>query len=59
VKLAVYNSQGQMVRIIFDGLIPAEIYYLEMDISDLPGGIYFITISTNSCSKTRKLIITK
>jgi PKD repeat protein len=59
VKLAVYNSQGQMVIIIFDGLIPAEIYYLEADISDLPGGIYFISVSTDSYSKIQKLIITK
>lgn len=59
VKLAVYNSKGQMVRIIFEGSIPAEIYYLEEDISDLPGGIYFISVSTDSWSKTRELIITK
>lgn len=59
VKLNIYNSLGQLVKVVFDGseefeLGDYEIYFYK---NDLPSGIYFYSYENGLYSKTNKMVI--
>lgn len=56
-KIIVYNSQGQVVKIPYNGYMSADEDDFEMDISDLSNGLYFISLSTDSFYTLQKLLI--
>lgn len=55
-KLSLYNALGEMV---FEKQVPVSEgkNSLELDVANLPTGIYFVNIESNSATLTRKLIV--
>jgi hypothetical protein len=58
-KIIIYNSQGQKVRTLYNGILLAESYDFELDISELPDGLYYVSLWTNTFSETKKFIVIK
>jgi hypothetical protein len=59
VKLLVYNSLGQIVKILEDDYKEAGVYNITFNASGLPSGIYFYKIEAGQFSKIRKMILVK
>ena len=64
VTVSVYNSLGQVVKVLVDGMMSAGIQQLVWDGTDDVGrgvasGIYFYRIDTNGISETRKMLLMK
>jgi hypothetical protein len=59
VSLVVYNFLGQEVMKLFDGIKDAGYYQLEFDVTNLPSGIYFYTLSSGNFISTKKMILLK
>ncbi len=57
VKIQTFNSQGQLVQNISHKLLSAGKHTLDMDISDLPEGLYYISVATDSFNSVQKLMI--
>lgn len=58
-KLYLVNVMGQKVTVIFDSELEAGHYTIDYDISDLPSGIYMLTLETPSHLKNRIMGIVK
>jgi len=58
-KLTVYNSLGQEVAVLVDGMRLAGIHKAQFDGSELPDGVYFAKFHTGLYSKTIKMLLTK
>ncbi len=60
VSFRVYDILGRRVMTVLDGMrrSPGE-YYVHVDASDLPSGIYFYRVSTQQYSQMRKMIVMK
>ena len=59
IKLSVYNSLGEKVVDLEDGMKLAGYYEVSFDGSALPSGIYFYTLSTGKLTITKKMILLK
>jgi hypothetical protein len=59
INLSVYSSLGERVVIIEEGLKEAGYYEVEFDGIDLPSGIYFYTILSESFTDTKKMLLLK
>lgn len=60
VKLNVYNTSGQLINIIDEGLKPNGIHYSEFNANGLKDGIYFYSININGkTTESKKMIIIK
>jgi len=59
IKLNVYNSLGEKVAVLEEGLKQAGYYEFNFDGSALPSGIYFYTLSTGKSMITKKMILLK
>ena len=57
VMVEVQNDMGQMVKIIPVQLLDIGIQTIQVDVADLPQGVYFFTIISNNEKYIRKLII--
>ncbi|MCB2210925.1 M6 family metalloprotease domain-containing protein [bacterium] len=55
----VHNTLGRQVATLADGSYAAGDHRLTLDASELPSGVYFLTISANSTNFTRKLVLLK
>ena len=58
-KLIVYNSLGQEVAVLVNGMRSAGIYKEQFDGSRLAGGVYYATFQTGLYSRTIKMLLTK
>ena len=60
VSFKVYDILGRRVMTVLDGMrrSPGD-YYVHVDASDLPTGIYFYRVSTQQYSQMRKIIFMK
>jgi hypothetical protein len=59
-KLEVYNSLGQLVSTLFNGEAEAGMTHkAEFTAADVPGGIYFYTLRSESINETRKMQLLK
>jgi photosystem II stability/assembly factor-like uncharacterized protein len=58
-KLSVYNSLGEKVADLEEGMKQAGYYEVNFDGSDLPSGIYFYTLSTSKSTITKKMMLLK
>jgi len=56
-KICLYNSMGELVRVIKDGAIEKEIH--NIDISEFAAGVYYVAIRTDKWAKTERLVIQK
>ncbi len=59
IKLSVYNSLGEKVADLEEGMKLAGYYEVNFDGSSLPSGIYFYTLSTSKLTITKKMILLK
>ncbi len=58
-NLAVYNSLGEKLTTLFDGLANSGINTIDFSPADLPSGVYFYVLSTRSSVLSRKMILLK
>ncbi|NOZ60498.1 MAG: T9SS type A sorting domain-containing protein [Calditrichaeota bacterium] len=59
VKLSVYNALGQKVATLVEGMRQAGSYRATWNAQNMPSGIYFYRLETDSFSKTLKMILMK
>ncbi|MEO8512428.1 MAG: T9SS type A sorting domain-containing protein [Ignavibacteria bacterium] len=59
IKLDVSDILGKNVKVLFEGKINAGTYKTEFDGSDLPSGIYFYRLQSESGTITKKLMLIK
>ncbi len=59
VSLKVFNSLGQEIAVLFDGIRQAGKYAATFDGSGLAGGVYFYKLQSGDVSITRKLVLMK
>jgi hypothetical protein len=59
IKLEVYNSLGQKISTLIDDYYMAGHYKISFDGSDLPTGLYFYKMTTESLTQIRKMILIK
>ncbi len=59
VVLEVFNSIGQRVATLANGMIPAGSHNVEFNASQLASGIYFYKMQTNSFVSVKKLLLLK
>ncbi len=58
-SLKIYNSIGQEVAVLIDGIVNAGSYQKVFNASALPSGIYFYKFVTDSFSEVRKMSLIK
>ncbi len=60
VSFRIYDILGRRVKTVLDGMrrSPGE-YYVHVDASDLPSGVYFYRVSTQQFSQVRKMVVMK
>ena len=59
VKLIVYNTLGQSIKILENTFKPAGNYVVNFDASDLPSGIYFYKLEAGQFSQIKKMVLIK
>ena len=59
VKLIVYNTLGQSIKVLESGYKPAGNYAITFDASGLPSGIYFYKLEAGSFTQIKKMILIK
>ena len=59
VKLAVYNSLGQLVREILDDNLEPGSYKIKFNASDLPSGVYIYRLTAGGYAFSRKMVLVK
>jgi len=59
VNLLVFNLLGQEVTVLVDELQEAGVYKVRFDATNLPSGIYFYKLTTQSYSDCRKMVLMK
>jgi len=59
VVLKVYNLLGEQVRTLVNGIQDAGFRSITFDASDLPSGVYFYRLQTESYTETRKMMIAR
>jgi len=59
IKVDFYNTLMQKVKIVEHGWLPAGDQTLKVRVSDLPEGIYLMSLNINKQSFTRKIIISR
>ncbi|HCA42217.1 MAG TPA: peptidase S8, partial [Bacteroidetes bacterium] len=57
VNLVVYNSLGQVVRELVNGMKSAGTYEAEFDASSLASGTYFYRLTTDDFTETKKMLL--
>lgn len=57
VRVDLFDSRGRLVSRVFEGeLVAFGVQVLDIDMTELPGGVYFLQIVTNQNTVTRELI---
>ncbi|MGE5437602.1 MAG: T9SS type A sorting domain-containing protein, partial [Syntrophothermus sp.] len=59
VKLIVTNAVGQEIETLFNGFMEAGNHSQTFDAQNLTSGIYFYTLTTNSGSLSKKMMLIK
>lgn len=63
-ELKIYNSSGQLIKILIDTRLDTGVYNYYWDGKDelnraAAEGVYFYTLKTDDCSQTKKLVLTR
>ncbi len=58
-KLQVYNTLGQTVRILIEDRVPAGSHEVEFNASHLPSGVYFYKLQTGGYTDVKEMIVLK
>jgi len=59
VNLAVYNVVGEVVRVLVNKVQEEGFHEFDLDVSNLPSGIYYYRITADSFVETKKMILIK
>lgn len=59
VKITVYNTLGQEIKILYNNFITAGRFAVEFNATELPSGIYFYRLETTSYTEVKKMILLK
>ncbi|MFC2084464.1 SUMF1/EgtB/PvdO family nonheme iron enzyme [Bacteroidota bacterium] len=59
VKLKVFNSLGQAIEILVNGIQGEGYYTIPFDASNLPSGIYFYQLITDQFTDVKKMVVAK
>jgi photosystem II stability/assembly factor-like uncharacterized protein len=59
IKVVVFNTLGELVQIIYQGIVPGGINKFQWNAGHLPGGVYFITVVAGSDIAFTKAIFLK
>ena len=59
IKLAIYNSLGEEVALLVNGIVEAGFYDVTFSATNLPSGIYFYRLQGNDYTQTKKMIFMK
>ncbi len=60
IEIALYNSAGQVVKQIFEGVLPAgQTRTLQINGDNLPTGNYFLRLLADTFSETRQVVLSK
>ncbi len=59
VCLKVYNTMGQLVSTLVDGIKAEGKYEVQFNAKDLPSGVYFYTIQTGDFVQSNKMLLLK
>ena len=59
VKLAVYNTLGEEVAVLVDGMVQAGFYEVTFDASSLPSGAYFYRLQSDNLNQVKKMLLMK
>ncbi len=59
ISIKIYNSLGELIKIIADGFVSAGFHKVNLSSDDLPSGIYLYKLQTETKSITKKLLIIK
>lgn len=57
IQLTLYNSVGQPVKELIDGLAPAGVNTVRLDAGNLKGGIYYYQLKSGNSQQVKKMII--
>lgn len=57
--IKLYNPEGRLIRILFNGTKSAGVYSLLLDGSNLASGVYFYSLEAEGFLQTKKLVIIK
>lgn len=58
-NISLFDVLGNKIKTLFDGLYTPGTYTVDLDVSNLPQGIYYYIMTTNSSSLRKSMIITK
>ncbi len=59
VKLAIYNTLGEEVVVLVDGMVNAGFYEITFDASNLPSGAYFYRLQSDNLNQVKKMLLMK
>jgi hypothetical protein len=59
IKLGLFDSQGRLVKPLLEQFQPAIVTNHEVDLSDLPAGVYFARLESNGETLARKVVVEK
>ncbi|MDD5528841.1 MAG: kelch repeat-containing protein [bacterium] len=59
VTIKIYNATGRLTTSVVDEIKDSGIYNINVDTKKLTSGIYFVTLSTENCKATKKLVLIK
>jgi hypothetical protein len=59
VKLAIYNTLGEQVAVLVDGMVEAGFYEITFDASNLPSGAYFYRLQSDNNVEAKKMLLMK
>jgi hypothetical protein len=59
VRLAVYNIDGQFIKMSDEGRKPAGCHSVNWDLSQRPAGVYFCRLRAGAFESTRRLVVVK
>jgi len=59
VKLAIYNTLGEEVVVLVDGLVQAGFHETIFDASNLPSGAYFYRLQSDNLNQVKKMLLMK
>ncbi len=57
VKLSIYNTLGEEVAVLVNGLVQAGFYEVTFDASNLPSGVYFYRLQSGNKVEAKKMIL--
>lgn len=58
ISLAIYNSNGQLVKVLLDKVVQETGQYtMPLNVSDLPQGIYYVNLQSDSGNLIKKLMV--